>query len=100
MGEPAQRCCYCLKNEPPGQTRRRPFPFSLPMRVAQRHERVPEHVIRHQLTLGDAASLVERPMDAEINAALPVLFLSLGERGEAARDERARVSLIISRTPI
>src|SRR5918992_4674713 len=66
-------------------------------RPAHRHKRVLEHVIRHAPALGDTCDLVERPMDTEVDAALAVLFLGLGERREAARDKWAHVPLVIPR---
>ena len=43
-----------------------------------------EHLIRHLAALIDALGLVERPVDPQVDPALPVLLLGLGERGEAA----------------
>jgi hypothetical protein len=47
---------------------------------------VPEHVIRHAPTLGNASSLVERPMDSQVNTALAVFLLRLGKRREILRE--------------
>ena len=62
-----------------------------------RHERVLEHVIRHAPALGDPLGLVKRPVDPKVDAALAILFLSFGERREAAWDERAHVSAVVPR---
>ena len=50
-----------------------------------RLERVAEDVSGDAPALGDALGLVERPVDAEVDAALAVLLLRLRERCEAAR---------------
>jgi hypothetical protein len=42
----------------------------------RRPESVIEYVIAHAATLGDAFGLIEGPMNAEINPALAILFLS------------------------
>ena len=65
-------------------SRRRRAPAS-----AQRPERVREHVVGHAPALRDALGLVERPVDAEVDAALAVLLLGLRERREAARHAAA-----------
>src|SRR5213594_4512349 len=39
-------------------------------------------------------------MDTEVDSALAILFLSLGERREAARDERTHVPVVVPRHPI
>src|SRR5207302_2839070 len=61
------------------------------------HKSVLEHEIPHAPALGDTLGLVEGPVDTEVDAALAVLFLGLGERREAAQDERAHVALVVSR---
>src|SRR5438876_5479971 len=48
----------------------------------QWQEHVVEYVIAHMPAQGYAFGLVKFPMDAEIDAALAVLFLGLGQRGE------------------
>src|SRR5439155_10653592 len=47
------------------------------------HKSVLEHEIPRAPALGDALGLVEGPVDTEVDAALAVLFLGLGERREA-----------------
>lgn len=42
-------------------------------------ECVLEHVIRHALTLRDSLGLIERPVNAQVDSALSVLLLGLGE---------------------
>src|SRR5206468_7619259 len=39
-------------------------------------------------------------MDTEVDSALAILFLGLGERREAARDERTHVPVVVPRHPI
>src|SRR2546422_9945114 len=75
---------------PPGRAR-----STGSLAAALANERVLEHVIRHATALGDRLGLVERPVDAEIDATLTVLLLGLGERREAARNERAHGSLVV-----
>jgi len=48
----------------------------------------------------DTFGLVEGPVDAEINPALTILLLGLGERREAAREARAHASLVVPRHPV
>lgn len=52
------------------------------------------------VSLGDASRFVERPMDAKINAALPIFFLRLGQRRKPAFHERAYCSVVITRHAI
>src|SRR5438067_8500374 len=61
--------------------------------ATQRHEHVVEHIISYVPAQGNALRLVEFPMDTEIDAALAVLFLRLGERREAARKQRTYVTI-------
>src|SRR2546425_5526537 len=61
------------------------------------HKSVLEHEIPRAPALGDPLGLVEGPVDTEVDAALAVLFLGLGERREATRGERAHVPLVVSR---
>jgi len=68
--------------------------------VAQRHEGVIENVVRDASTLRDSLRLVERPVDAEIDAALAVLLFGLRQRPEAARHERPHVALVVDRHPV
>ncbi len=49
-------------------------------------ERVFKDIIRHASALRYPLGLIEPPVDPKINSALAILFLSLGERGETARD--------------
>src|SRR2546430_12456473 len=63
----------------------------------QRREKIIKHIISPPPAQGDALCLVEFPVDAEIDPALAVLFLSLRERREAAREERANVAVIAAR---
>src|SRR6266508_710671 len=69
-------------------------------RSLQRNESVLEHVIRHLPALGDSFRRVEGPVDTEVNSALAVLFLRLGQRGETARDERSHVAVVVQRRAI
>src|SRR5882724_187100 len=62
---------------------------------AQRHEGVLKHVIRHASAQGDAVRLVERPVDAEVDPALAVLLLGLGQRREAARKQWPHEALVV-----
>src|SRR2546422_7188637 len=75
---------------PPGRAR-----SAGSLAAAPANERVLEHVIRHATALGDRLRLVERPVDPEVDATLTVLLLGLGERREAARNERAHGSLVV-----
>src|SRR2546422_8922115 len=77
---------------PPGRAR-----SAGSLAAAPANERVLEHVIRHATALGDRLRLVERPVDAEVDATLTVLLLGLGERREAARNARAHGSLVVLR---
>src|SRR2546428_5330559 len=61
------------------------------------HKSVLEDEIPRAPALGDTLGLVEGPVDTEVDAALAVLFLGLGERREATRGERAHVPLVVSR---
>ena len=65
-----------------------------------RLERVREYVIRDLSTLGDATGRVERPVDAEVDAALAVLLLGLREVCEAARRERPDVPVVARRLAV
>ncbi len=56
---------------------------------------VVEDVIGDATALGDALGLVERPVDAEINATLAVFFLSLGKGSEAARHVGTQVAVMV-----
>src|SRR3954452_14399107 len=49
---------------------------------------------------GNSFGLIERPMDAEVNAALPVFFFSLGKCREASGTERADIALAVDRDTI
>src|SRR2546422_1811696 len=75
---------------PPGRAR-----SAGSLAAAPATERVLEHVIRHATALGDRLRLVERPVDAEVDATLTILLLGLGERREPARNERAHGSLVV-----
>lgn len=44
--------------------------------------------------------LIERPVYTEVNSTLAVLILGLGKRPEAARDERAHISVVVHRHAI
>ena len=77
---------------------RHSFPSGCPLPnplAAHRLEGVVEHVVGDAAALGDALGLVERPVDAEVDAALAVLLLGLRERGEAAREERPHVAVVV-----
>src|SRR5947209_2909115 len=50
------------------------------LRGDQGHKRVLKDVIRHTPALGNRFCFVERPVDSQVDAALTVLFLGLGER--------------------
>ena len=62
---------------------------------ADRGKGVVEDVIGDATALGDALGLVERPVDAEVNAALAIFFLSLGKGGEAARHVGTQVAVVV-----
>ena len=72
----------------------------LATRGMQRHERVVEHEITHTPAQGDAFRLVEYPVDAEVNSALAVLFLSLGEGRETPWSHRAHVPVVVPRDSV
>src|SRR5436190_1441848 len=69
-------------------------PRSLTTVAVQRSEGMIEDVVSHLPAQDDAFGLIESPMNAEIDAALAVLFLSLRERREAAREQRTYVSVV------
>ena len=71
--------------------------LALPLPRSGRKEGVAEHVVGDAPALGDALGLVERPVDAEVDAALAVLLLGLRERAEAAREQRPHVALVVER---
>src|SRR5713226_3000579 len=73
---------------------------ALPVRVVQRDELVLRHVVRDALAERDALGLVECPVDSEVDAALAVLLFGLRERGEAAREQRPDVALIVDRRAV
>src|SRR5215813_8469226 len=75
------------------------YSILLPLPVP-RHEGVLEDVIRHAPALVNPLGLVKRPVDAQLDTALPVLFLSLGERREAAGQQRAYVPAVVLRLPV
>src|SRR4051812_10415936 len=54
-----------------------------------RSEGFDEYVVGHLAALGDPLGLVEGPVDPQVDPALAVLLLGLGERREAAGDEGA-----------
>src|SRR6266853_1171731 len=66
----------------------------------QWHEHVVEYVIAHMPAQRYAFGLVKFPMDAEIDAALAVLFLGLGQRGEASRKQRTDIASIVPRDSV
>src|SRR5437870_12735026 len=66
----------------------------------QRQEHVVENVIAHAPAQGYAFGLVEFPVDTEIYPALAVLFLGLGERGEAARNQRTDIASVVPRESV
>src|SRR5205823_11377477 len=68
--------------------------------VMRRIECVIEHVISHEAARRDRFCLVERPVDTEINSALPVFFLSLREVGKSTRPIWAHVSTIVTRDAV
>jgi hypothetical protein len=63
-------------------------------------EAVRENAIGNALALGATFSLIETPMDAEINAALAVLFFGLRKTGETPRHVGAHLALVVSGYPI
>src|SRR4029453_14304768 len=63
--------------------------------AAQTHEGPPEHVVGDAPALGDAQGLVVGPVDAQVDAALAVFLLGLGQRGKPPRDEQAPVALVV-----
>src|SRR5512147_2676090 len=69
-------------------------------RSVPRPVQVLEDVAPHLVALRDAFVLVEAPVDAEVDAALAVLFLRFGQRGETARPERTRVALVVLRDAV
>src|SRR5690606_1037258 len=56
--------------------------------LLDRQEERIEHMVRDPSPLLDAFRLVEAPVDAEIDSALPVLLLGLRERRVASHEER------------
>src|SRR5437763_9973366 len=62
--------------------------------MPDRTKRSIENVIGHPTSLRDPLALVERPVDPEIDAALPVLFFRLGKGGETAGHGRTHVTVI------
>src|SRR5262245_4658301 len=58
-------------------------------------EGVPKHLVGDASALSDALRLVERPVNAEIDPALAVFLLGLGQRREAARKEWSDDSLVV-----
>src|SRR5206468_11167671 len=75
--------------------RRSKLSFRTGRGAPHRHKRVLEHVVRHTPALSDARGLVERPVDAEVDSALPVLFFGLRKRGETACDKRTRAPIVV-----
>ena len=61
----------------------------------QWNENVVENVIADTPAQGYAFGLVEFPVDAEIDAALAVLFLGLGERGETAWKQGTDIASVV-----
>src|SRR5688572_480911 len=66
------------------------------VRLSGRQVRAEPDVVRYLLALRDPVALVERPMNAEVDAALPVLFLGLGQALEAARAQWAHVAVVVA----
>jgi hypothetical protein len=64
-------------------------------RVVYRSERVLEHVIRDAPSLFNPLGLVERPVDTEVDAALAVFVLGLGERRKMTQDEWTYVTVVV-----
>ena len=62
---------------------------------ADREKGVVEDVIGDVAALGDGLGFVERPVDAEINPALAVLFFRLREIREAARHVGTHVAGVV-----
>jgi hypothetical protein len=54
-----------------------------------------EDIVRHLAAQGDTGSLIERPVDPEINTALTVFFFCFGERRVVASDEGSYPALIV-----
>src|SRR4249919_2252922 len=57
-------------------------------------QNVLEHIVGHAAALRDALGFVERPVDTEIDAALPVFFLRLRQGGEATLHFRPHLSIV------
>ena len=59
-----------------------------------------EDIVADPIALGDALVLVEEPVDAEINAALAILFFRLGEGLEKARTIRSHSPVAVFRNAV
>ena len=64
-------------------------------RVGYRYERVLKHVIRDAPSLFNPLGLVEHPVDTEVDAALAVFVLSLGEGRKMTWDEWPYVTVVV-----
>src|SRR5688572_16750506 len=73
---------------------RRPHGRRWRYRSANRAESVVENVVRDAPALRDAGRLVERPVDAEIDAALAILLLSLRKGRERPRQIRPNLAVV------
>src|SRR5678815_3253188 len=54
-----------------------------------------EYIVAHPSAQDDRLRLVKRPVDAEVDSALAILFLSLGERGETARQQGPHIAVVV-----
>jgi len=54
-----------------------------------------EYVIGYASTLSDSGSLVEAPMNAEVNSALTIFFFGLREAGKTAGHVGANVAVVV-----
>src|SRR6185295_17992001 len=61
--------------------------------LTTRQKGVAHHVARDPAALRNPLSLVERPMNAEIDSALAILLLRLRERGEMPRLQRPHITI-------
>jgi hypothetical protein len=57
-------------------------------------------VVAHLLAHSDSRRLVEGPVNAQVDAALAVIFFRFGKAGESFRDKGADVALVILGDPV
>src|SRR5207302_7658593 len=65
-----------------------------------RSQKIAKHIIGDRFALGETLDLVELPMNAEIDAALSVLFRCLAHAGELPSDDWPRLSVLIDGQPV